>query len=94
MADNRQSSADRAYRFHNSIVEAIVQQARTLREERGEFAVGLCGGVFQNRLLSQLTTAALEAAGFRVYLPTQVPVNDAGLCYGQVVEAAARLNSQ
>ena len=81
----------RATAFHGSLVLALVVQAITARLAHGDFAVGLTGGVFQNRRLSEMALDALRAAGFRVYLPASVPCNDAGLSFGQVIEAAARL---
>jgi hydrogenase maturation protein HypF len=42
--------------------------------------------VFQNRLLTELALAGLAGAGFRVHLPEHVPVNDAGVSFGQVIE--------
>lgn len=83
--------ADRARCFHASVARALVQQAQAIRERHGEFAVGLSGGVFQNRLLTELAVAQLEKAGFTVCLPQRVPLNDGGLCFGQLIEAAARL---
>jgi hydrogenase maturation protein HypF len=49
-------------------------------------AVGLTGGVFQNALLSRLAIDAIEGAGRAALLPAQVPVNDAGIAYGQIIE--------
>ena len=49
-------------------------------------SVGLSGGVFQNRLLAEAAIERLESAGFQVHLPQRVPVNDAGLSFGQVIE--------
>ena len=37
------------------------------------------------------TDELLEAAGFQVLLHSRIPCNDAGISYGQVVEAAAQL---
>jgi hydrogenase maturation protein HypF len=68
-----------------------LQQARRLRERHGEFGVGLSGGVFQNRLLTEHLVTLLEADGFAVHLARRAPYNDGGICYGQLVEAAARL---
>ena len=56
----------------------------------GGFAVGFAGGVFQNRYVSEMSLRTLKEAGFRAYLPIQVPCNDAGLSFGQLIEAAAR----
>jgi hydrogenase maturation protein HypF len=50
----------------------------------------LTGGVFQNRLLCEWGSAALEQRGFRVLLPVQIPCNDGGLSYGQVADFAGR----
>ncbi len=34
--------------------------------------------------------AGLAQAGFRAHLPARIPCNDAGLSFGQVIEAASR----
>jgi hydrogenase maturation protein HypF len=79
----------RAAAFHASLAAAIVSQAERLRELHGDFAVGLVGGVFQNRLLAKQVLGGLQEKGMRAYLPRQVPLNDGGLCLGQVMEAVA-----
>ena len=53
------------------------------------FRVGLCGGVFQNRVLAEQAIALLEEAGFDVFLPRLLPCNDAALSLGQAAEVAA-----
>jgi len=50
----------------------------------------LSGGVFQNRALTEQAVALLENDGFRVMLPEAVPVNDAGISFGQVIEYGMR----
>ena len=86
LTDTAQAVADRAASFHLSLAQALVGQARQLRAQTGIQAVGLTGGVFQNRLLAEAVVEQLEAAGFAAYLPLHVPVNDAGLSFGQVIE--------
>jgi hydrogenase maturation protein HypF len=82
---------ERADGFHASLVRALVAQANALREEHGELAVGLGGGVFQNRVLTERVFAALRENGFDVRLMHQVPCNDAGISYGQVIESQYRV---
>ncbi|BAV34434.1 hydrogenase maturation protein HypF [Sulfuricaulis limicola] len=82
---------ERADGFHASLVRAMVAQANALREEHGELAVGLGGGVFQNRVLTERAFAALRENGFDVRLMHQVPCNDAGISYGQIVEYQSRV---
>jgi hydrogenase maturation protein HypF len=53
--------------------------------------VVLSGGCFQNRLLTELTLARLQAAGVQVYWHQRVPPNDGGIALGQVVAAARQL---
>jgi len=79
----------RAAIFHNSLANNIVQQALMYRDNFGEFAIGLSGGVFQNKRLSESAMSQLRAQGFRVYYPQQHPVNDAGLAFGQIIETLA-----
>ena len=82
--------SERAGIFHESMAGALVDQALKARE-RVEFdAVGLSGGVFQNRRLSECIVDKLQAHGITVRLHREVPANDGGLSFGQIVEAAAR----
>ena len=90
LVDGSCSVAERAARFHATLAAAIVAQAVRVREATGVATVGLTGGCFQNRLLTEQAAAGLTTAGFEVILPTAIPANDAGLSYGQAVEAAAR----
>ncbi|TDY00069.1 carbamoyltransferase HypF [Thiohalophilus thiocyanatoxydans] len=94
LLDESLSTADRAHAFHASLARALLAQASELKQQHGDFAIGLSGGVFQNRLLCELIMQQSQKFGLRIYLPQQVPVNDAGLCYGQIIEARARLQSQ
>jgi hydrogenase maturation protein HypF len=91
LLDEARSRADRAAAFHASLALTLVVQALALREQHGDFAVGMTGGVFQNRLLVSLARDALTQAGFRTYSPEQNPCHDGGLSFGQVVEASAAL---
>ena len=93
LLDDKQSQADRARCFHETMSLVILHQALQIREQYGDFAVGLSGGVFQNRILTERAIEILEQHDFRCYFPEHVPVNDGGLCYGQIVEAHAVLSS-
>jgi hydrogenase maturation protein HypF len=85
---------ERAGAVHASLATAIVEVALRLGELHATRVVGLTGGVFQNRRLSELAAAGLEARGFRVLLPRQLPCNDGGLSYGQVADFVGRLQEQ
>ena len=90
MANRSLDRATRAEIFHSSIATAILRQAERAREERSVDHVGLCGGVFQNRVLTEQVLGLLEEAGFDVHLPESLPCNDAALSFGQAAEIAAR----
>ncbi len=76
-----------AARFHNALVNVIVDMARRIGEEN----VALTGGCFQNRLLTERAADHLTQAGHRVLLHRHVPPNDGCIALGQVVVAAARV---
>ncbi|MDP2028422.1 MAG: carbamoyltransferase HypF [Thiobacillus sp.] len=86
LGDEARPVAERASSFHLSLAQALVEQAKQLRAQTGIQSVGLTGGVFQNRVLAEAMISRLEAAGFTVHLPQRVPVNDAGLSFGQIIE--------
>ena len=90
-ADRRRSVVERASAVHLALADAICNVAVVERERTGIAIVGLTGGVFQNRLLTQLASEGLEQRGFRVLLPGCIPCNDGGLAYGQVAEHLGRL---
>jgi hydrogenase maturation protein HypF len=90
LVDASMSPDVRARIFHSSLASAILGQAAAAREQHGVTRVGLTGGVFQNRVLTEQVVALLADAGFDVHLPLALPCNDAGLSYGQAAELAAR----
>jgi hydrogenase maturation protein HypF len=94
LQDRQLSAAQRAACFHRSLARHILHQCQHFAKQYTDFAVGLGGGVFQNRLLTETTITLLTAAGFRVYLAEKMPCNDGGLCYGQIIEQAYRDNAK
>jgi hydrogenase maturation protein HypF len=88
MRDEHRSVAYRAMQFHQSLAQSIVAQAQQIQAQYSFELVGLTGGVFQNKLLAELTLAALAQAGFEAALPAQIPCNDGGLALGQLMEAS------
>jgi len=79
---------ERATAFHASLARLILRQAEQIRREYGVRQVGLTGGVFQNRLLTEQALKLLADAGFEALLPERFPVNDAAISFGQMVESA------
>jgi hydrogenase maturation protein HypF len=89
LTDTRRTRGARAYAFHASLATTLVAQSRAIRDAGQEFAVGLCGGVFQNRLLSSLVLDGLRRASLHAYLPARHACHDGALSFGQVIEACA-----
>jgi hydrogenase maturation protein HypF len=74
-------------KFHNTLVEIMLEVARRIGEER----VVLTGGCFQNKYLTERAVRRLREEGFRLYWHQRVPPNDGGIALGQVVAAAWEL---
>jgi hydrogenase maturation protein HypF len=89
MLDSERAPAERAALFHSSLAQALYQQALAVRDQSGIARVGLCGGVFQNRVLTEQVHALLTGAGFEVLIPERLPMNDAAISFGQLIEASA-----
>jgi hydrogenase maturation protein HypF len=77
-----------AAKFHNTLVEMMVQVALSCGEEK----IVLSGGCFQNRYLTERAVKRLREAGFRPYWHQRVPPNDGGIALGQVA-AVSRMKS-
>ncbi|MEA1871310.1 MAG: carbamoyltransferase HypF, partial [Candidatus Bipolaricaulota bacterium] len=84
---NGVSVATISRRFHRTIAALIASMCALIAEERRIDRVLLSGGVFQNRLLLRLTTAAIKREGLRVFTHRRVPGNDGGIALGQAVVA-------
>ena len=85
---NRTDAAVMAMRFHRSLATGMA----ALTRRYPELPVVLSGGVFQNRLLTELLVEGLDGTP-RLRLPGRIPPNDGGLAAGQLAIAlcAARL---
>jgi len=88
LLDNK-NRADLALAFHVALAESLAGICARVRDGGGPGTVVLCGGVFQNRILTDLTKQALAAAGLVPIPPGKIPVNDGGLALGQVLAANA-----
>ncbi len=81
--------AEIAQRFHDALVDAIVQVAELVRAMYDIGLVALSGGCFMNRYMVEQATARLGEAGFTVALNASLPPNDGCVSYGQAVVASA-----
>jgi hydrogenase maturation protein HypF len=88
LLDHRLSAGERAALFHESLARTLFHQALVARQEFGVNRIGLAGGVFQNRLLTERARFLLAAAGFEVLIPRLLPVNDAAISFGQIIEGS------
>jgi hydrogenase maturation protein HypF len=79
----------RAAVFHASLAHALCEQALAVRSTSGVERVGLSGGVFQNCILTEQVHTLLAKRGFEVLMPKLLPVNDAAISFGQLVEAGS-----
>jgi hydrogenase maturation protein HypF len=77
-------------RFHRAVARATAQACADAALARGLDTVVLAGGVWQNRLLLELTTPLLEQSGLRVLVPERLPPNDGAISFGQAAVAAAQ----
>lgn len=86
LTDKQQTIEQRALNFHKRIAETLIAQTKKIKAIKGDFRVGLSGGVFQNKYLTEYILKRLKAENFEAYLPAVVPYNDAGIAFGQIIE--------
>ena len=88
LQDSSSSINQRAALFHGSLALTILHQAIAIRDEYSIDKVSFSGGVFQNKILTECALNLLEKNGFKVTLAKDIPMNDAGISFGQVIEFA------
>lgn len=79
-----ESKAVISCKFHNTIVNIVVDIVQRLSQKYNTNLTALSGGVFQNSYLLKNITNLLINKGIKVYFNTQVPCNDGGISLGQV----------
>ena len=72
-----------ALSFHYAVADMILEVTRRTGSEMNTNTVALCGGVFQNTILTERVFQLMEAEGFRVYVNEAVPPNDGSISLGQ-----------
>jgi hydrogenase maturation protein HypF len=87
------SRADLALAFHAALARALADCCGRVRDGGAPQTVALCGGVFQNRILTRTVAHELRLRGLEPILPGEIPVSDAGLALGQVLAANAALGA-
>ena len=85
--------SDIASAFHSAVAAMIADVSGRLAGTTGISRIALTGGVFQNRVLTERASIALEARGLGVLRHQRVPCNDGGLSLGQAVAAARTLRA-
>lgn len=84
------SPAALAWAFHANLAAAVLEGCELIRQNSGLDRVVLSGGVFQNRLLTELVYTFLAKSHFSVFIHRLVPPNDGGIALGQAAIAARR----
>lgn len=89
---NNEDSGMISLKFHNTLVNVIINISEKIRKSFGINDVALSGGVFQNKFLAENAYRLLKINGFNVFLNEQVPCNDGGISLGQAYILHCRLN--
>lgn len=84
---------DLAYAFHESVAQIILAWALHGRSLHPDAPVTLSGGVFQNRLLMELTCELLKKDGITPLFSQKYPPGDGAISFGQAVVAKLKITS-
>jgi len=90
--DNYLNSPDiskASFDFHESIANWVCSQSLSNHSTN---LIALSGGVWQNRLLTNLTLSLLNNHDIKVITQNKLPTNDGGISFGQVVSAYHKIS--
>jgi len=88
---NKVSSQRISARFHNTIAGLCLEIAKSIEKEYAIRKVILSGGVWQNQILLEKTTALLNINGFHALVHHQLPPNDGCVAFGQAMITAYQI---
>lgn len=80
-----------AAKFHNTLAYMMKSAAVIAAKKNKISDIVLCGGVFQNKILSDLLIKSLQECGLKVYYPSRLPCNDSSLAVGQMFIASKKI---
>ncbi len=94
MADINRGTSNNiiSQKIHNTVVNFTFRLCILGRQREGINKVVLGGGVFQNKYIFTSIKTLLEDKAFMVYYNRVLPVNDGGLCLGQMLAASSQRN--
>ncbi|MBC8017315.1 MAG: carbamoyltransferase HypF, partial [Verrucomicrobia bacterium] len=76
-----------ARRFHATIAQASIEVCVSIARDSGLERIVLSGGVFQNRLLTEMLYTGLTKSGLQVFTHRLTPPNDGCIALGQAAIA-------
>lgn len=80
-----------AKKFHNTIINTIIEVCSRIRDDNGINKVALSGGVFTNEIILKGVYKGLINKEFKVYIHQKIPANDGGISLGQLIIGRERL---
>jgi hydrogenase maturation protein HypF len=81
------ATASIACRFHQSVASASTEVCLRIAQSSGLDRIILSGGVFQNRLLTEMLNNGLTSSGLQVFTHRLTPPNDGCISLGQAAVA-------
>ncbi|OVE81246.1 hypothetical protein BVY04_03730 [bacterium M21] len=97
--NNGESPCVIAAKFHNTIINMTVEAVTSVSQTTGIQDICLCGGCFQNAILTKGLVRGLQQIGLRPYLhralsPSDESISLGQLCIGAAHRASTTLNNQ
>ncbi|WP_038056224.1 carbamoyltransferase HypF [Thermodesulfobacterium hydrogeniphilum] len=94
LKDKDVPTSEIALSFHQALIEVSFKVVERLKEIYGIKKVILSGGAFQNRVLLKGLWEKFKKAGFEVFLPQKVPLNDGGIALGQIIVGQEKISNE
>ncbi len=83
-----------ADKFHRTISCIVLDTCSRVKNKSGINDIVLSGGVFQNKLLTEMTLKLLRENYFSVYTHHEIPPNDGGISLGQAAIGISMMESR